>query len=546
MPIFDFSALRHPWLWTPSLILAAFTAIFQAVIVARFGQVFYPLDDPYIHMAMARHLAEHGIYGVSLAGFSGSSSAPGWTFLLAAGYRILGAVSWLPLAINFLAGFVLLALLAVHWRRHGGSRLTVIIGVAVLGFVLPWPVLASLGMEHTLHCLVVLILVAVVARSLTQQPARSSVLLLLAMSATLLRYESGFVIAPLVVLLLFERRWREAAVLAIGVALPVLAIGLAQMSQGWPFFPASIVRKSVLEQTGWQQVEQVFARLYGQLFAMPPLTLAFWLVVLRMVWGLRQGAFLRTQAGIGGFVFLIAAPLHTALASVGWYHRYEAYLLVIAAWALIPAWPAVGPFLNDLCAKQRSNPHRLLTSLTLGLLLLALIAPFSQRAASFVELVPRARNVFQQQYQMGRFLHRYYEGEAVLANDIGMINYMTDLICLDLMGLGSREPTLASEQERFNAEFLQGWARQHNAPIAVIYESWWLDRIPETWFKIGEWTLDHRVSAAEATVSFYATTPASAMQLYNHLQEYDPKLPDSVESALATPVNQSPAGDRSS
>jgi hypothetical protein len=40
------------------------------------GQFVYGLDDPYIHMAMAKSIALHHVWGIDGSGFTSSSSSP--------------------------------------------------------------------------------------------------------------------------------------------------------------------------------------------------------------------------------------------------------------------------------------------------------------------------------------------------------------------------------------------------------------------------------------------------------------------------------------
>src|SRR5690606_27666235 len=133
-------------------------------------------------------------------------------------------------------------------------------------------------------------------------------------------------------------------------------------------------------------------------------------------------------------------------------------------------------------------------------------------------------NLYQQQYQMGLFLQKYYPSETIVANDIGAINYLADVYCLDLMGLGSLEPLQARALGRWNEHFIQNWANTRRADIAIMYDSWWNDLIPRQWILIGQWLTDQKVTVADTTVSFYAITPDQADKPWQCLNEYRSQL----------------------
>ena len=57
-------------LWTAILI------IFKESTALNQGIFTYVLDDPYIHMDMAKNLVLHGVWGVDQYGFTSSSSSP--------------------------------------------------------------------------------------------------------------------------------------------------------------------------------------------------------------------------------------------------------------------------------------------------------------------------------------------------------------------------------------------------------------------------------------------------------------------------------------
>ena len=498
----------------------------------QFAQrILYPIDDPYIHLAMARHFAEHGVWGVSLAGFSASSSSPGWTLLLAGAFFAVGVHEWLPLALNGAAGMTLIWLMCVylvkqqwHWAAAGAAA-------TVFCLILPLPALILLGMEHAFHVLFVASMAYMASMLLEKESTQTPpvLFLLLAFLATAFRYETIFVTAPLALMFVARKQWRIALGLVICAALPIVVMGAIQVANGWEFFPASIVRKSVLGQPGMAFFSQIYQRLFGQLFNAGHLLLPYVLCLI-VFWRKHENAWNKERILSG--VYLCAALLHCAAASIGWFYRYEAYLLAIAFLALAPLGPQLWTKWKGLASGAAKLEQRMLQVLALTTALMT-ATPYIWNASSIAKIAPGCQNLYQQQYQMGLFLRDYYPGETVAANDIGAINFLADIHCLDGMGLGSREPALAARHGRMGAGFIESWARQEGAAIAVIYESWWRGRLPANWIKVGEWTVDEKVTVAEPAVSFYATSPQQADRLHANLTQFAPRLPEGVTANLA-------------
>lgn len=501
-------------------------------VVSRTGQLVYPLDDPYIHLAMARHFTDSGTFGVSLSGFSASSSSPGWTLLLSAGYGLIGQNDWLPLALNLFAGAALTVILYRFSCTWCSSPWLAAIVTSAIVLCMPLAPLVLLGMEHTLHCLAVLALMLVLIRSFDPEAPHPPLLLVgfLAAATTALRYESGFLIAPAVVLLMLHHRWSVAATLLAGCAIPVVSMGLVQLTMGWYFFPSSILHKSVMSQTGMTFVDQVSQRLYGQFFGNPHLVI-LWIPVLILLWQSISSANTGTPLFSLRLTGLAAMMIHVALASTGSFGRYEAYLVLTGFLVLLPCMNSL-PSLW-LAFHKQPWPVRIriagIASLTIVVVTIAMLPQVQTQS----RMAPGAVNVYEQQVQMARFLDTYYTGATIVANDIGAINAYANIHCLDLAALGSLEPTQAVRAGRWNASFIENWARQEGASVAVVYETWFREVIPESWIKIAEWTVGQRVSAAQATVTWYAITPAHAGPLHENLSEFAKMLPKSVTSTLA-------------
>ncbi len=528
--LLSFSYPRSVWLFLPATVFVLVAVVLEWAIFRATGHVLYPIDDPYIHLAMARHLVESGFFGVSLEGFSASSSAPGWTLLLAAVFRCFGSHEAVPLILNLITATALLYFVTRWLDEITQSVWAAIIGAAVFAAILPLPAIALVGMEHTLHILLILWIVRTAARLLTE-PADERMmarLFFLGVSATLFRYETMFVIIPLAAIFFVQRSWRGGLLLVLSCAAPILLTGAVNLGMGWNFLPNSIVMKSALVSGDWvKTAQQIFKRLQGQLMGESQMVVPFVLSLGAFLNVARNRNPFACYEGIALFTYLSAAVMHGACASIGWFYRYEGYLLALAFLAL--ASPAAQWFSElKLSWKNQRFAERVLSRGLLAVCLGLVLIAFHRNAASIGEIVPGAKNLFSQQYQMGVFLNDYYSGETVAANDIGVMNFLSDIHCLDMMGLGSMEPLFANRQGRWGPVFIDSWLRQHQTSVVVIYESWYRQVIPPSWIKVGEWTVSEKVTVADSTVSFFALTQYDADLLRKRLEEFTPRLPEDV------------------
>ena len=102
----------------------------------------------------------------------------------------------------------------------------------------------------------------------------------------------------------------------------------------------------------------------------------------------------------------------------------------------------------------------------------------------------------------GLFLQKYYKGEFIAVNDIGAINYLSDIECLDLRGLASKVIAEAIVNNELDEDFVYKAAKKSDCKIAIIFEDkdYGYD-IPSQWTKIGEWELKYNVVFGDETVS---------------------------------------------
>ena len=145
--------------------LASEAAMLLAILQISHGHLVYPLDDTYIGMAMAKNLAQHGVYGMTKYGFTSSSSSPLFVLAMAACYAVVGVREWVPLVLSIscaAAALLVADRIFRRWLPDDGR----FIALVCLSALAPLPTTGVLGMEHTLHIFLALLFIDQLVRFL--------------------------------------------------------------------------------------------------------------------------------------------------------------------------------------------------------------------------------------------------------------------------------------------------------------------------------------------------------------------------------------------
>jgi len=471
---------------------------------ARTGGTFvYPLDDSYIHLALAKNIAENGIYGITSHEFTPASSSIVWPLLLAA-LRLVYKGELGPLLLNVVFGALLALVIDRGLRRDGyDAKGRVFVGGAML-LVTPIASNVLIGMEHTLHILATLVLVHAAVDALAAPAGRRDLLVvaLAAMLAASARYETVFVVGVLGLLALFRRRLGLAFALGIGAAIPVAALAAFSMAHGEAALPYPVLLKR------HHFVATTFVReLTRPYFEQPELFIL--LVLMAFAYAARRE---RARWERGKLRLVIAAAtivLHASFAKSGWLFRYESYAVSLSLAALAgPLWEA------------RST----LRTYALPFALLAL--PVALRGTRSLITTPKASyNIYEQQLQMARFVAQYYPDQPIVIQDVGAISYFSDPRVVDLIGLGSPAVARLKLVGAFHGAAVDAVAQGNK--IAIVYDK--MARPP--WKKVGSWVISDNVVCEESRVSFYAIDPGEDARLVASLREFAPLLPATVEQS---------------
>jgi len=529
--------LQHWPLYASVLILSLLLWLILAISFSQNqGHLVYALDDAYIHMAMARNFSHYGVWGVTRYGFTSSSSSILWTLLLSLTYYLFGVSQIAPLLWNVVfAVLVLWAAYAIlNWYKLPPAlKLAALLAII---FLIPLPTLILSGLEQNLQTLLAMLATFLAARMLsgeapTSASRDSTLLLVLAPLVTAVRFEGMFLILAICGLLLLRKRWFYALAFGVCGFLPVVIYGIISVSHGWFWFPSSVLLKGVMPDL--TSLSGLFLSLVINAFINLHLGLHVFVlliaVLLFYVLGCGKGRGVFDSRQVMGAILLVTAFPHVEFVQVSPLFRYDAYLFALAVLFLASQLPIVIP---DLPARTSFSRELVPKYFAAGALVLLLFFPLAVKGSRLLWFVPQCTtNIFEQQYQMGSFARQYYQGSTVALNDVGAVNFLADIHCLDLWGLANRDVTALKREHNYHTRDIAGLSKQAGARIAIVYDYWYAGEVgglPAEWVRVGQWTIRNNVIAGGDMVSFYALDPSEVSRLSQCLREFSLRLPRDV------------------
>lgn len=525
---------RHQPLIIATGILYLTTAVWLILSIRQNdGHLIYTMDDTYIHMAMANNFSQHRVWGVTQYGFTSSSSSLLWTLLLSSVYFLLGTNEVSPFILNVIFATFVCVLVYILLRKYKLESFPIFVTLLLIIFFSPLKILIFNGMEHSLHMLLTISFVYLSAKILSEEESyipKFSLLLILAPLLSMIRYEGLFLVFVVACLFIVKRKLLYAVLLGGLGILPVFIYGLFSISKGWDFLPNSVLLKgSMLESFSLPAIINFFLKFLRQMVAVRNSHVSMLILVSSILFyfNFRRQNRIWQDSIIMIIVFIATTCLHMLFAQTGWFFRYEAYLIGLGIFVIAISLPK-----NLLKEYQsRIKEKKVRRHAALAFFIFILLLPFVVRSAVALKQIPQATtNIYEQQYQMGLFLRKFYQGQGVAANDIGAINYLADIKNLDLWGLGNLEVAKARRGKYYNIERMHKLATTNDTKVAIVYDYWYkpYGGIPLEWINVGKWTILNNVVCGGDTVSFYAVDPSETNTLIENLRAFSSYLPKDV------------------
>jgi len=512
----------------PKMVLPIAIAVFLLPIIIieipilqfTHGDFAYPIDDTCIHLAIAKNLAFHQVWGVSPVEFTSAASSIIYPSILAVIVLIFGTHLIIPFLVNLIVAIILLVVIQKWLAQQGltpGAQLCVLVAVILLT---PLPVIVICGMEHTLHFLFTFLFLTRLCVELGKPTLHWSVYLYGALMAAT-RYEGLPLIAFACLALLVRRRLLQALLLGIYSAVPIVIFGIYSVSHGNFFFPNSVLLKSGAPPLTFAGLYEFFTGgLFYKLFYS---VVGYNTIATQRLLFLLPLAFLlfyrQMSMNHKYLVLLLTAAVFTHLALTGYaaFPRYEAYLVgcTTAVLGMLTAKYGKGLFAGG------SQPVFWVTSC----FCLFLAFPLVLRSTDAFGKVPiGSLGTYEIQYQAGRFLHKYYHDETVAVEALGGVSYYSDGKKFDVVGLGDVDVTRSVKGNYYSVDFLDSLSRKDKVKIAVASEYSTPAQLLQRWKKIATWQIPLQLGGYY--MSFYAVDESMAPGLKKHLLEFEKDLPE--------------------
>ena len=485
-----FLSLRQELICHTLLVLIPFVLISILVMHFTDNHFIYTLDDPYIHLTLAKNIW-HGFYGINIGEVSAPSSSILWPFLLSP-FSIFGSYfEFVPLFINLLclAGLVhLLLLIFKDIPIKSRVLLIFIILLSINGYGLVFT-----GMEHSLQIFLIVLGVYPLYKEKwciqTSAPPNYQMIALVVLP--MVRYE-GLAISIPILCYLFYKGYRLKA--SIGLISILFILGLFSTFlyyQGLGLLPSSITAKYIPIVSNLK----VNVRQYIYLLLV--------IVAIEIILWKKDPQL--------ALVVFFTSMLHFLFGHFGGFGRYEAYFVL---------------FIVILAV-------RLLIDLDLPIFPTVFALPVICYSLFLINfLIPLASaNIFYQQVQMANIFRLLNDPVAV--NDVGLISFRSHgKYALDLYGLGSTasQKSRIAQLNRASSDWISDLMSKENVKYAFIFDQWFPYK-PSSWIKVGKLKVKvMRVVTTFATVTMYAVDPIHAQKLFAALKSYEPYInKDKVE-----------------
>ena len=505
--------LKHPL----TIVCLIYTTILTCIIlqfIHRYDAFNYAIDDPYIHLTIAKNLAFNHYWGVSDHQFSSASSSPFWTLLLTGLFLIFGDNELIPLVLNIIFSFLSIYVIYLLLKKYNFNRIMMVTLLLLIIGNAQIVTITLVGMEHILQLFFLLVFFYLIQKyeRITTEPLIW--LSIIGFLAVWSRYESAFFIFAICVYWLFKNQIKAAFTIGIFSLLPVVIMGAYFLSQNGTFLPYTLLIKGNWEWGNEDRVIWILTTYVKQTSIVLIGIILYWLV------GKKVHNPVTTRLL---YIWLVFSVTHVFFFGFGAYHyRYIMFFVVFKFIVYVDIFRHVRSFIP----KEKEKITKKMYGFTLAFLMIFTIAVWGKEIYMDVHMMKDIRN---QQIQMKNFIFNYYNDKTVALNDIGIISYRTNIKLVDLWGLGTKSVALWKKEHAYNTDKIRTLVNQKRSDAIIVYTNWYdaYGGVPKEWIKVADWKYANVIVTGKK-VTFYARNKRDAEKMRIYMKEFQPKIPDEV------------------
>lgn len=506
------------------LLIMVIAYFYSGILSSNQGNFVYGLDDPYIHLSIARNFVEHGVWGLNPATPTSSSSSPLWTMLLALIYASTGMLDIVPLILNMLFSFVVVLLLFLIISKFFVNPLVTTIWVNTVIYGTYLPRMVFMGMEHVLHVLLLLIIIKKLIDNY-QENLRLGFSFWVTISLALAtRYETILIVSILSIFfwMMRDTKYFWYALISAFISLSLTGL-LSVLADGW-ILPNSVFLRRTVFQISYKTPLTLLNNFYLTLQSQYqfPLILTMLSAIISLLKSMNdsmQKTFL--------LLFLISsgtAILHSMIGMM--VLRYFFYINILLIIALIYGFYFI---------KKQKYVDFALSKDFLGLTKASIFVIFCigliwNGMMANRKTVQASVNIYEQQIQTAAFVKDYYNSSTIVLNDIGAISRYSNAQFVDIAGLADNQIAELIHRNTLTSNNLSDRLRTSNIDIIILPEVVLNTLNPNElkWINVGSWKIMRNVVCASETVHFLAPDTAKAKKLAENLRKFNYHLPRSV------------------
>ncbi|MFP3596082.1 hypothetical protein [Chryseobacterium sp. SIMBA_029] len=472
---------------------------------------FYPVDDVYIHLEVAKNIADKFLFSINSNSFDPASSSILYSFFLSLLIKVFGDSSYYPLFINLTFG-VLTSFYATNFVvLQYGKKFALFFALLLQPLAMIY-LSSILGMEHTIHIFLIVLFFIFYNKLALGNVKAFSHLLIVVFFLGAVRFESMFFISAVIFVFIGQKKFRQGLLIGLVGFFPIIIYGLYSLLMGGLFFPNSVLVKSNFHVS---DVQSFITILKSKFLSVDYIKYLLPFSIFYFIYAFSRYRNLKLQRVLE----MEALPIIILLTSYGQLifgimtFRYENYLMIAYLFILVKICDYYLKT-SDFSIPKLSAVLFIGYSVVFGLFKMYWYHPV---------LYTDSKNLYYNQYKLAQFLKKYYHSETIVANDIGAITYFTNIEVLDMYGLGSTD-IAKYKYKNFGKNdfsyFMGELSNRKNARIAAIYPEWFVGQIPKNWVLVGKWKMSNFRNPNIRYVNFYAVTKSDIPYLRKRLKEF--------------------------